>query len=480
MTAPVTGLALVRAVLVEAASSGMAPAHLADGPMDGGTRLEDLGLDSLGLAHLAHRLGGRVGAELTLEELLALDTLDDLVAALDRTRRPARARFRERSNRFRYLKERGLYPYHLPLADVRGSHVTTAEGERLLMLSSYSYLGLNGDPRVVEAVRAAVQTYGQGTHGARPVAGTLDLHLRLEAALAAFTRSEDALVFPNGFGTNVAVISALTGPGDVVAIDELAHASLHDGSRLSGADVRIFRHEDLDDLRAILQEAGERHALVVVDGVYSMEGDVANVPALSALCREFGAMLMVDEAHSLGVLGARGGGVLEHFGLPSDAVDVKMGTLSKALSSTGGFVAGDRELMEYLRHHARGHVFSGALPAPQAAAALTALEILQSEPERVARLHENAALWHDGLAALGFRLTSTSTPIVPILVDSEQRAFEQAMQLRRMGLFIIPIVFPAVPVNAPRLRTTVTAAHTREELEGALRTMSELGSLSLR
>lgn len=468
---PVAGLALVRAVMGEAAASGQAPAHLADLEVHAGTRLDELGLDSLGMAHLAQRLGARAGAELPLEELLALDTLGDLAETLQRARRPAGARFLERGRRFRELRERGLYPYHTPLAELRGSHVETSDGERMLMLSSYSYLGLNGDPRVLDAVQAACARYGQGTHGVRPVAGSLDLHLRLEAALAAFTGSEDALVFPNGFGTNVAVVSALAGPGDVVAVDEFAHASLHDGCRLSGADVRVFPHESLADLRAILEEARDRHVLVCVDAVYSMEGDVADLPALSRLCRRHGAMLMVDEAHSLGVLGARGGGILEHFGLPADAVDVKMGTMSKALSSTGGFVAGERDLVDHLRHHARGHVFSGALPAPQAAAALAALEILQAEPERVACLRENAAFWREGLAAWGFRLTRTSTPIVPILMDSEQEAFETAMRLRRRGLFIIPIVYPAVPVNAPRLRTTVTASHTRAELETALAAM---------
>lgn len=266
----------------------------------------------------------------------------------------------------------------------------------------------------------------------------------------------------------------MVGPEDYVLGDELNHASIVDGCRFSGARFLEFRHNDVDSLRQRLREASGQRTLVVVDAVYSMEGDIADLPRIVEACRQAGALLMVDEAHSLGVLGTRGRGVQEHFALPPDAIDVKMGTLSKSTASCGGFIAGKREIIRFLKRHARGFIFSVALPAPQVAAALKSLEILQREPERVERLREVTRRYVTGLRDLGFRLPPTKTPIVPILCDSDEQTLEMARRCREGGLFVIPILYPAVPRNAPRIRTNVMAGHSEADIDFALNVFGDV------
>ncbi|MCY2993427.1 MAG: aminotransferase class I/II-fold pyridoxal phosphate-dependent enzyme [Planctomycetota bacterium] len=332
-----------------------------------------------------------------------------------------------------------------------------------------------GHPEVDAAAKAAVDRFGTGAHGARLVSGTTSLHHQLEQALSEFLQAEEAVLYNSGYVTNVATIAALVGPEDCVIGDELNHASISDGCRFSGAKFLEFRHNDIDSLRAALREADGRRVLVAVDAVYSMEGDIADLPRIVDVCRQAGAMLMVDEAHSLGVLGTHGRGVQEHFNLPPDAIDVKMGTLSKSTASCGGFIAGRREIISFLKHHARGFIFSVALPAPQVAAALKALEILQREPERVERLRQVTQRYLSGLRDLGFRLPPTETPIVPILCDSEEQTLEMARRCREQGLFVIPILYPAVPRNAPRIRTNVMATHSDEDIDFALKALAKVG-----
>jgi glycine C-acetyltransferase len=345
----------------------------------------------------------------------------------------------------------------------------------MLMFSSYSYLGLVGHPEVNEAAKAAIDAYGTGSHGARLIAGTTEAHRRFEHEIAGFVGAEAAVVFNTGYVTNLATVAALVGEGDCVLGDEYNHASIADGCRFSGAEAVTFRHNDPGSLEERLRGAGGRGKLVVVDAVYSMEGDVAPLPEIVELCDRYDALLMVDEAHSLGVLGATGRGILEHFGLPPDAIDVKMGTLSKSLGSCGGYIAGDSALVDHLRHAARGYLFSVAAPAPQVAAALKGLELLRREPGRVEILRENTFRFVAGLKRLGFRLTDTRTPIVPILCDTDDRAREMTARCREMGLFVVPIAYPAVPMNSPRVRASVTASHAPADIDLALDILGRAG-----
>lgn len=380
----------------------------------------------------------------------------------------------DRTSFARRLKSEGRYFFETPFDAYDGASATVA-GRRLLMFSSYSYLGLIGHPEVNEAASRATERYGSGCHGARLIAGTTKLHQELEDELAAFVGAEASIVFNTGYVTNLATIAALVGPGDVVIGDEYNHASLMDGARFSGAEAVTFRHSDLRDLERRLAAAGERAKLVVVDAVYSMEGDIAPVPEIAALCDRYDALLMVDEAHSIGVLGSTGRGVQEHFGLSADAIDVKMGTLSKSLGSCGGYIGGRADLVEYLKHAARGSVFSGAMPPPQVAAALTAIRILQREPERVAKLHSNTHRLISGLRGLGLPLTDTVTPIVPVLCGTEERTLSMTAGSREAGLFAIPIFYPAVPMNAPRIRLSVIASLSERDIDTAVEILGRVG-----
>ncbi len=380
--------------------------------------------------------------------------------------------WRERVGRTR---AEGLYFFNEPIEALLSPTRVRVRGREMLLFASYSYLGLLGHPRLSAAAQAAAAQYGTGTHGVRLLAGTLPLHHELEAAVAAFAGRADALTFSSGYATNLAAITALVGRHDVVLSDKLNHASLVDGCQLSGADFVRFRHNDLADLESCLHRAAPAATrLVVVDAVFSMDGDIAPLPGLVELCRAYDAWLMVDEAHSIGVLGATGRGIEEHFGL-SGVIDVKMGTLSKAIPSVGGYLAGSADLIQIFRHAARPFIFSAALPPPQAAAAKAALEVIAAEPERVARVQANARYFRDRLRALGFDILNTETAIVPLICGSDQRAYRMVHECQQRGVFALPVISPAVPEGLARVRATVTAAHTRDEIDCALEVFAAAG-----
>ena len=380
------------------------------------------------------------------------------------------------------LRAANLYFYNRPITELRGGARVLVDGREMGMYASYGYLGLLGHPRIGAAAKAAVDKYGTGTHGVRLLAGTLTLHGELEEMIAEFKHAQAAITYSSGYATNLSVVSTLVGRHDVVICDKLNHASIVDGCLLSGAEFWRFRHNDMQDLERLLVRAGNAVGkLVVVDAVFSMDGDIIDLPAVVELCRKHKAWLMVDEAHSLGVLGAQGRGIEEHFGL-GDVVDIKMGTLSKTIPSVGGYVAGSKDLVGYLRHASRAYIFSAALPPAQAAAALEAFRVILDEPERIARLRENTELFLGGLRGAGFDTLASETAIVPVICGTDERAFEMTRACQMKDTFVLPVVSPAVPEGLARLRATVTAAHEKGDIKKAMdviiRAGRELGVLA--
>lgn len=379
------------------------------------------------------------------------------------------------NERLQDVRSQGLYFFNIPVSELRGGAKVLVDGREMSMFSSYSYLGLLGHPRIDAAARAALDRFGTGTHGVRTLAGSLSLHHELEQALAAWKGTDDAITYSSGYVTNLTTVSSLVGRHDTVFSDKLNHASIVDGCLLSGARFVRFRHNDMEELEARLRQADPDGArLVVADAVFSMDGDIVDLPRLAEVCRQHGAWLMVDEAHSLGVLGETGRGIEEHFGLPG-AIDIKMGTLSKTIPSVGGYIAGRADLISYLRHTARAYIFSAALPPPQAAAALEALHVIEQEPGRVQDLRRNSTAFVSGLRQLGLDTLRTQTPIVPILCGSDDRAYQMTRECHRLGVFVTPVVSPAVAPGMARLRATVTAAHTPELIEAALDVFGRAG-----
>ncbi|QBI54921.1 aminotransferase class I/II-fold pyridoxal phosphate-dependent enzyme [Streptomonospora litoralis] len=355
----------------------------------------------------------------------------------------------------------------LPYTVERDSAYAEFEGSRLLMMSGYSYLGLAGDERVVAAAKSAVDTYGTGNHGVRALAGTIPLHEELEAEIARFAGREAAIAFGSGYAANVGTVGGLVGAGDTVFIDKYDHASIVDGCRLSGAEVTRFRHNDVEHLGRRLAASRTRGLrLVIVDSVYSMDGDIAPLPQLRRVCDEHDALLMVDEAHALGVIGASGGGIEDHFG-GEVRVDVKLGTLSKAIPSMGGWVAGDQALIGHLRYAARPFLFSAALAPAQAAAALESLRILRAEPERVAHTQHESARLRDLLSAAGLRTAASETAVIPLIAGGDETAYDFATACRHEGVIALPVVTPAVPNDLARLRIAVTARHSKADIDFA-------------
>lgn len=368
----------------------------------------------------------------------------------------------------------GVYTYQQPLGGRSGPRVHVG-GQPLLMLSSYDYLGLIGHSAIEAAAVGAIRTYGTGTGGVRLLTGTAELHGRLEQELAAFKRTECALTFGSGYAANLAVIAALFGPGDRVLADTLAHRSILDACRLARVPVTRFRHNDLSALeRELEDEPPDGRTLIIVEGVYSMEGDIAPLPALVDLKHRYGAFLMVDEAHSFGVLGARGRGVDEHFGLSPDSVDIWTGSLSKAIASNGGFVAGSRELIVYLQHESAPFIFSAALCPAATGAALAALRVLNAEPERLERMLRNARALQEGLRNLGYQTSSSPTPIVPVMVGDDVAAYVLARRLWSRGVLVTAVVHPAVPHGEARLRLCATAAHSDADIALAIDAFSQV------
>ncbi|MEP6715312.1 MAG: aminotransferase class I/II-fold pyridoxal phosphate-dependent enzyme [Terriglobia bacterium] len=362
----------------------------------------------------------------------------------------------------------GVYPYQLPLEGRSGPWVR-AEGRELLMLSSYDYLGLIGDPRIDEAAIDAIRKYGTGTGGVRMLTGTTDLHHQMERAVADFKGTDAAITFSSGYLANLAVVASLLSAQDRVILDSLSHRSLVDACRLAGVPLQRFRHNDMDSLRhEISNGAPANRTLIVADGVFSMDGDICRLPDLVQVKRETGCFLMIDESHASGVLGTHGRGTDEHFGLSAQDVDIWTGSLAKGIPSNGGFVAVSQDLAIYLQHSAAPFIFSAALAPSSVAAVTAALGILKEEPERVARLDTNAHFLRDGLKALGYDTAHSETPIIPVIMQDEAAAAILAGRLREMGIGVTPILFPAVPLGSARLRLCVTAAHSIADLEFAL------------
>lgn len=382
------------------------------------------------------------------------------------------AALKERENK---MRDHDFYFFNQPVQELLGASKVKVYGREMGMFASYSYLGLVGHPRINEAAKRAVDQYGTGTHGVRFLAGSLDIHEDLEHTIADFKHAEDAITFSSGYATNLTTISSLMGRGDYVFSDKLNHASIVDGCLMSGAEFRRFKHNDIDDLENRLKQAPEGAArLVVVDAVFSMDGDVIDLPRLAEVCSKYAAYLMVDEAHSIGVLGKTGRGIEEHFDMWG-AVDIKMGTLSKTIPSVGGYIAGKKPLIDFLRHGARGFLFSAALPPAQAAAANEAFKVILDEPWRIAKLTQNTRQFIDGLNAAGFDTMLSTTAIVPVLCGTDECAFALTRACQRNDLFVLPVVSPAVPEGLSRLRTTVTAAHEADEIAHALDIISKAG-----
>lgn len=379
------------------------------------------------------------------------------------------------NRRVENIRQQDLYFYNQPVEELRGGSLVLVNGREMGMYASYSYLGLVGHPKINQAAQQAIQKYGTGTHGVRTLAGTLAIHRELEETIAAFKHAEDAITYSSGYVTNLTVVSTLVGRGDYVISDKLNHASIVDGCLMSGAKFLRFQHNDMDALENRLKQVPEGCGkLVIADAVFSMDGDIIDFPKMVELCKKYRAWLMIDEAHSVGVLGEQGTGIEEHFGMPH-TIDIKMGTLSKTIPSVGGYVAGNKDLIRYLRHASRAYIFSAALPPAQAAAAKAAFEVILEEPWRVTKLRQNAALFINGLKERGFDTMLTETAIVPILCGSDEAAFGMTRAAQRKGLFVLPVVSPAVPPGLARLRATVTAAHENGEIENAMDLLSEAG-----
>jgi glycine C-acetyltransferase len=366
------------------------------------------------------------------------------------------------------------YPFHMPLQAKAGPCVI-ADGHEMLMMSSYDYLGLIGDHRIDQAATDAIHRYGTSTSGARLLTGTLDIHRTMEADLAAFKGTEDALTFSSGYMANLGVIYGLFGPSDRILIDELCHRSLLDACRMAGVQVQRFRHNDPQSVRDELQKPNTANrTLILSDGVFSMDGDICCLPDLIALKKEFGCFLMIDEAHASGVLGAAGRGTDEHFGIPTDDIDIWTGSLAKSIPSSGGFAAVSQEVAIFLQHASSPYIFSAAMAAASVAAIITGLAILKEEPQRVARLKANGDFLRRGLKDLGYDTGLSETAIIPVILKDEATTALFARKLRNFGIIAAPVMFPAVAQGVARLRLCVTAAHTREHLEFVLDVFSKL------
>lgn len=442
-----------------------------------GTPLDSLGLDSLAWVSVLNEIAADLNVEVSPEAAFDCEVVGDLASLFDPQRastdllsssseRPVKqreslaGRCRESNVPIKRLMSSGQYQFAPVIELADGVHVTV-NGHKLLLLNSYNYLGFNNHPKILEVAHRAIDEFGPAIHGARLLSGTTRLHRELEESIAQSMRSDAAIVFNTGYVACVSVIQALLNPGDVAVIDEFAHASLFDGVRMSGAKLTPFRHNDPEDLAKVLSKCNERGVrMVIVDGVYSMEGDIANIPEISPICRRYGASLLVDEAHSFGVLGETGMGIQEHFGLPPDTIDVKVGTLSKALSSCGGFVAAGQEIVDYLRHNARGYVFSVGLSNVQVAVAREALRLLVEDSGHIQQLHRLLVAFRDSLSEVELPVSEHVTPIFPLNCITADHTYNLTQEAYRNGLLVSPVVYPAVPYDKPRIRLSLTSRHS--------------------
>jgi glycine C-acetyltransferase len=372
------------------------------------------------------------------------------------------------------LRERGLFRWPRLLEGPQ-EPIARYDGREVINLGSNNYLGLANHARLKAAARRAVDELGVGSGAVRTIAGNMAIHKELEDELARFKRTEATLLYQSGFTANAGTVAALLGKDDIIISDELNHASLIDGARLSGAEKKIYPHKDVAAARRLLQESrGGRHVLLITDGVFSMDGDIAPLSELVALAEEFGAIMMVDDAHASGVLGQHGRGTVDHFNLHG-RVHVQVGTLSKAFAGQGGYVAGSRSLVDYLIHRARPLLFSTSHPPSVAASALAAVRLVQEEPELIERLWDNTRFFKKGLSQLGFNTGASETPITPVMVGDERATMDLSDRLFTAGVFALGITFPTVPKGKARIRTIVTAGHTRTHLQRALDAFERVG-----
>lgn len=374
------------------------------------------------------------------------------------------------------VKEKGIYPYFRPIETEQDTEVVI-DGKKVLMFGSNSYLGLTGHPKIKEAAKAAIDTYGSGCVGSRFLNGTLDIHLQLEKELADFVGKDDALVFSTGFQVNLGVVSAMVGRNEYLILDELDHASIIDGSRLSFSHVVKYKHNNMNSLETVLQRIPvETPKLIVVDGIFSMEGDICKLPEIVILARQYNANVMVDDAHSLGVLGKQGRGTANHFGLTDD-VDLIMGTFSKSFASLGGFIAAEASVIEYLKHNARSLMFSASMTPASTASVLAALQIIKSEPERIENLWSLTNYAIEQFKAKGFDVGETQSPIIPIYIRDDAKTFTFTKMLSDEGVFVNPVVSPATSSDSSLIRFSLMATHTRSQIDCAIERMEKVGRL---
>lgn len=366
--------------------------------------------------------------------------------------------------------EQGIYPFYHPIESGQDTEVIL-NGQKILMFGSNSYLGLTQHPELIEAAKKALDDYGTGASGSRLMNGNLDLHERLEKELADFVGKESATVFSTGFQSNLGTIPALVGRNDYLIIDEMNHASIIEGTRLAWAKTLKFKHNDMEDLERILKKTEkDKIALIVVDGIFSMEGDIAPLDKITTLADKYNASVMVDDAHSLGVLGKHGAGTADHFGV-TDKIDVIMGTFSKSLASLGGFVAGSADAINFIKHQARALLFSASIPPASAATVLKALEIIKKEPERIEKLWENTHYAKKLLVDAGFNIGHSTTPIIPILIGEDIMTYKLATLMLKEGVYVNPVVHPAVEKDKAILRYSLMATHTKEQIERSVETL---------
>ncbi len=373
----------------------------------------------------------------------------------------------------RKAMEMGYYPYFREISSEQDTEVI-CNGKKMLMMGSNSYLGLTTHPKVKEAGIEAMKKYGSGCAGSRFLNGTLDIHLELERELARLVGKEAALAYPTGYQANVGCISAIIGKKDYIVTDKYDHASIIDGCRMSDGIMLRYNHNDMASLERTLQKIEGHNALIAVDGIFSMEGDIANLPEISALAQKYSANLMVDEAHSLGVLGEMGAGAAAHFGL-TDKTDFIMGTFSKSLASVGGFIAADEPLIHYLKHKSRALIFSASLPPASTASVLAAIKIMEEEPERIERLWENTHYMMNAFKTMGYNTGESCTPVIPLVVGDMMTAFHMWARLGEEGVFINPVIPPAVPPNGCLIRCSFMATHTIDQLDMALEKFHMIG-----
>jgi len=368
----------------------------------------------------------------------------------------------------RELIDKGIYPYFKALESEQAPEVSIG-GKKYIMFGSNNYLGLANDPRMKEAAIKAIEKYGTGVAGSRFLNGNTVLHEELERKLAKFKGREAALLYATGYQMNLGVVSALASKGDVVIVDKLDHASIIDGCKLSGAEIKRFKHNNLADLEKVLSHiSAEKGKLVIVDGVFSMEGDIAPLPDIVKICKKYGARIIVDDAHATGVLGKTGRGTSEYFGLNHKDIDLIVGTCSKTFASVGGFAVGDEQIIHYIRHISRAMIFSAALPPSCVATISKAIDIIETEPERIKKLWDNSNYLLERFKKMGCNTGHTQTPIIPILIGDNEKTFMLWKALFENGIFTNPVISPAVPPKRTLMRVVVTASHTKEHLDRAL------------